>query len=111
MPAAIRPAETADAAACGEILYRAFQTLADCHNFPRSYPSVEFATALVARLLVNRGYYGIVAEQDGRIVGSNFVDERAAIAGIGPITVDPEVGRYWGRFGRGSLGAIDQNRL
>jgi hypothetical protein len=28
---------------------------------------------------------------DGRIVGSNFMDERCAIAGIGPISVDPQV--------------------
>jgi hypothetical protein len=35
--------------------------------------------------------YGVVAELDGRIVGSNFVDERSIIAGIGPITVDPPV--------------------
>ena len=35
--------------------------------------------------------YGVVAELDGRVVGSNFVDERSTIAGIGPITVDPVV--------------------
>ena len=31
----------------------------------------------------------VVAEQDGQIVGSNCMDERTAIAGIGPITIDP----------------------
>ena len=91
MPITIRPAETADAAVCGEIAYRAFQTLADHHSFPRPYPSAEVAVGLLSQLLVNPGFYGIVAEQEGRIVGSNFVDERASIAGIGPITVDPEV--------------------
>jgi N-acetylglutamate synthase-like GNAT family acetyltransferase len=35
--------------------------------------------------------YGVVAELDGRVVGSNFIDERSIIAGIGPITVDPAV--------------------
>jgi predicted N-acetyltransferase YhbS len=30
-----------------------------------------------------------VAEADGRIAGSNFLDERSAIVGVGPITVDP----------------------
>ena len=91
MPITIRPAETADAAVCGEIAYRAFQTLADYHSFPRPYPSAEVAVGLLSQLLVNPGFYGIVAEREGRIVGSNFVDERASIAGIGPITVDPEV--------------------
>jgi hypothetical protein len=32
-----------------------------------------------------------VAERDGRIVGSNFLDERDPISGVGPITVDPQV--------------------
>src|SRR6266404_4782841 len=29
------------------------------------------------------------AEKDGNVVGSNFLDERGPIAGVGPITVDP----------------------
>jgi predicted N-acetyltransferase YhbS len=91
MAITIRRAEAADAGACGEIAYRAFQTLADHHNFPRPYPSVEVATAAVSRPLSNPAFYGIVAERDGRIVGSNFADQRSSIAGIGPITVDPEV--------------------
>ncbi|HST31152.1 MAG TPA: GNAT family N-acetyltransferase [Chthoniobacterales bacterium] len=33
----------------------------------------------------------MVAEIDGRVIGSNFLDERNAIAGLGPITVDPNV--------------------
>jgi hypothetical protein len=33
--------------------------------------------------------WGIVAEVDGRVVGSNFLDERDPIRGVGPITVDP----------------------
>ena len=36
-------------------------------------------------------FYGVVAEIDGRIVGSNFLDERNPIAGLGPITVDSAV--------------------
>jgi len=39
----------------------------------------------------NPGFYCVVAESEGRIVGSNCLDERAAIAGVGPITVDPNV--------------------
>ena len=35
------------------------------------------------------GLYAVVAESGGRIAGSNAMDERAIIAGIGPITVDP----------------------
>lgn len=41
--------------------------------------------------LAHTGFYAVVAELDGRIVGSNFLDERSSIAGLGPITVDPLV--------------------
>jgi len=87
----IRTAVVADAAACGVILYRKFQTFADRHNFPPDFPSVEVATGLSPMLLAHPGFYGVVAEDEGRIVGSNFADQRSSIAGIGPISVDPMV--------------------
>src|SRR5215831_17493406 len=90
MPIAIRRAEVADAAQCGTVLYTAFQRLADEHNFARDFPSVEVATGVVSMLLANPGFYSIVAEEDGRIVGSNFADHRSSIAGVGPISIDPE---------------------
>ena len=37
------------------------------------------------------GFYCVVAESRGRILGSNCLDERSAIAGVGPITIDPVV--------------------
>jgi predicted N-acetyltransferase YhbS len=90
MPVTIRHAEAADAAQCGTILYTAFQRLADEHNFARDFPSAEVAIGLVSMLLANPGFYGIVAEENDRIVGSNFADHRSLIAGIGPISIDPE---------------------
>src|SRR5262249_46385498 len=48
------------------------------------------ATGVVSMLLTNPSFYGIVAEENGRIVGSNFADHRSSIAGIGPISIDPE---------------------
>jgi hypothetical protein len=36
------------------------------------------------------GFYCVVAEAEGRVIGSNCLDERANVAGVGPITVDPE---------------------
>jgi hypothetical protein len=91
MAITIRPAVAADATACGAILYRAFQTLADRHNFPPDFPSVEVATGLSSMLLANPGFYAVVAEDEGLIVGSNFADQRSPIAGIGPISEDPMV--------------------
>jgi hypothetical protein len=37
------------------------------------------------------GFYCLVAETRGRVVGSNCLDERSVIAGVGPITIDPQV--------------------
>jgi predicted N-acetyltransferase YhbS len=89
MAIAIRRAATADAAECGRIICEAFGAIADQHNFPRDFPSVEVATRVAAMLIAHPGFYGVVAERDGRILGSNFMDERSPIGGVGPITVDP----------------------
>lgn len=50
------------------------------------------------------GVYCVVAESGGRIVGSNCLDERAIIAGVGPITVDPAVQNL--RVGRKLMEAV-----
>ena len=42
-------------------------------------------------MLAREGFAGLVAERDREVVGSAFVDERSAIAGIGPVTVAPDV--------------------
>jgi predicted N-acetyltransferase YhbS len=78
-----------DAAACGVICFEAFKTIAGEHNFPWDFPSAEVATGLMKTLLAHPGFYSVVAEHDGQVMGSNFLDERSPIAGIGPITVDP----------------------
>jgi N-acetylglutamate synthase-like GNAT family acetyltransferase len=46
---------------------------------------------MLSDFISHSGIYGIVAEMDGRVVGSNFLDERSRIAGVGPITVDPTI--------------------
>jgi predicted N-acetyltransferase YhbS len=80
-----------DARECGRIDFEAFKAISSEHNFPWDFPSVEIAIGAVTSLLSNPGFYSVVAELDGKIVGSNFLDERNPIAGIGPISVDPEV--------------------
>ena len=80
-----------DAKECGDICYRAFRVIAEKHNFPPDFASSEVVATLLSESLAHPAIYGVVAELDGRIVGSNFVDERSIIAGIGPITVDPDV--------------------
>jgi predicted N-acetyltransferase YhbS len=91
MKLTLRPGTAADAPRCGEICYAAFKAIAEHHNFPPDFPSPEVATALLTGLLAHGGFYSVVAEAEGRIVGSNFLDERSVVAGIGPVTVDPAV--------------------
>src|SRR4029453_16851230 len=54
-------------------------------------PSAEMTIGLISKLIADPRFYGVVAEIDNQVVGSNFMDERCAIAGIGPITIDPAV--------------------
>lgn len=89
MSLTLRSATPADARACGEICFAAFKSIADAHNFPWDFPSPEVAAGLLSTMLSNPGFYGVVAEEDGRVVGSNFLDERGPVFGIGPITVSP----------------------
>ena len=85
----IRSATPADAAACGRICYDAFSRINAQHNFPCDLPNVDVTVGLMTMMLTTPGFYAIVAEREGRIVGSNVLDERARIMGVGPITVDP----------------------
>jgi len=85
----IRRAAPADAEVCGRICFEAFGTLAARHNFPPDFPSPEFPTRVLSTMFSHPGFFCVVAEQDGRIVGSNCLDLRTPIAGVGPITIDP----------------------
>jgi hypothetical protein len=40
-------------------------------------------------LFSHPGFFCVVAEQQGKLIGSNCLDERTSIAGVGPITIDP----------------------
>jgi GNAT superfamily N-acetyltransferase len=87
----LRPGTRDDTAELGRICYEAFRDIATRHGFPPDMPSVEVATAVIGSLLGSVGsVWSVVAEQDGRPVGSNFVTLEPMVAGIGAITVDPD---------------------
>ncbi|MEK6271517.1 MAG: GNAT family N-acetyltransferase [Actinomycetota bacterium] len=86
----IREAAPGDAEACAQICFDAFGGIQDHHRFPRDFPVLEAATGLMGMWIPHPSVWGVVAERDGRIVGSNFLDERGPIRGVGPITVDPQ---------------------
>lgn len=85
----IRPATPNDSSLCGQICYEAFAKLSAKHGFPCDFPAAEVATGMLSMLFAHPGFYCVVAESEGRIVGSNCLDERSLVAGIGPITVAP----------------------
>ncbi|MFL6446674.1 MAG: GNAT family N-acetyltransferase [Bryobacteraceae bacterium] len=87
----IRRASREDAALCGRICYEAFTAINEQHRFPPDIPSPKIGIGLLEMLFAHPGFYTVVAEIDGQVVGSNCLDERSAIAGVGPLTVAPDV--------------------
>lgn len=87
----IRRAIPADAEVCGKICFEAFRTLANHHNFPQDFPNTDVSIGLLSMMFSNPGFFCVVAEQGGKLLGSNCLDERTPIAGVGPITIDPAV--------------------
>jgi predicted N-acetyltransferase YhbS len=85
----LRPAEPGDADECARVLYEAFGAIDDQHGFTRDFESLEAAGRLTTAFIRHPSIWGVVAESEGEIVGSNFVDERAPVRGLGPITVTP----------------------
>jgi GNAT superfamily N-acetyltransferase len=85
----IRRARPDDARACGRICYEAFYAINTFHHFPPDIASATMAEGFLAWMFAHPRFYCLVAEADRRAVGSNCLDERDAIAGVGPITVDP----------------------
>jgi len=87
----IRPATAADAEACGKICFEAFGSLSARHGFPNDFPSPEIPAGVLSWMFAHPGFFCVVAEKDGKVIGSNCLDERTPIAGVGPVTIDPAV--------------------
>jgi predicted N-acetyltransferase YhbS len=86
----IRQAEPADASTCGQICFDAFSRINATHSFPCDFPGPEFAQGVMSMMFSHPGFYCVVADFGGQIEGSNCMDERSIISGVGPITVNPE---------------------
>jgi predicted N-acetyltransferase YhbS len=90
MSATIRRAIPRDLAAVAPVLYSAFKSISDQYRFPPDFESPEAAHGVASLLLNHPKFYGVVAEDAGRLLGSNFIDLRSPIVGLGPISVDPK---------------------
>ena len=86
----LREIESGDIGECARICFEAFVGVADHHRFARDFPSCEFTEGMMQNFLSSPSTWGVVAHLDGRVVGSNFLHEGDPIAGVGPISVDPD---------------------
>jgi predicted N-acetyltransferase YhbS len=100
----IRPAIAADVPQCGRICYEAFASIANEHGFPPDFASADFATALISASIAHPGFFSVVAECGGRIVGSSHLDERSMIVGVGHVTVAPDRENH--HVGRAMMNAL-----
>ncbi|MCU1258179.1 MAG: hypothetical protein JWO80_1064 [Bryobacterales bacterium] len=87
----LRRATKGDADVCGRICYEAFAAINSQHNFAPDFPTPEAGVGLLETLFSHPGFFSVIAECDGQVVGSNCLDERSTMPGIGPVTVAPEV--------------------
>lgn len=87
----IREIRNEDAAMAGQFIFEAFKGIAETHNFPMDFPSVEAGRGFAEMWIAHPKVYGVAADENGRLVGSNFLTEFDEIRGVGPITVDPAV--------------------
>jgi predicted N-acetyltransferase YhbS len=90
MSVQLRLARPEDATTCGTICYDAFRSVAERHGFLPDFPDADIPIGLFEHVIPRDDVYTVVAESDGRIVGSNVLWENSEIAGVGPITVDPD---------------------
>src|ERR671923_2200355 len=74
-----------------KIGFQAHKMISLAHGYPSEQPSVEFAVLVIKTLLGNPNSWGVLAEREGKILGSIFlhVFPPSPIAAIGPLTVDP----------------------
>jgi len=87
----IRPIEQNDAEICGKIGYEAHKAISSTHGYPSEQPSEEFGIGLIRRLLGNPNSWGVLAERQGKTLGSIFLHKfpSSPVAVIGPLTVHP----------------------
>ena len=87
----IRPIKQNDAETCGKIGYEAHKTISSAHGYPSEQPSEEFGIGLIKRLLDNPNSWGVLAERQGKTLGSIFLHEfpPSPVVVIGPLTVHP----------------------
>jgi GNAT superfamily N-acetyltransferase len=94
----VRRSQASDIEAGSRIVYEAFKSIADLRGFEPDFPSVDIAQSMTTIFINHPKFFGVAAEIGGELAGLNFLSERNAIRGVGPMVVDPKLhGRGIGR--------------
>lgn len=88
----------------GRICFEAFRSVHDRHAFERDFPTPEAGRGVIDFLASRDDFHGVAALLGSRPVGSNFISFTDPVAGVGPITVDPE--RHERGIGRALMRAV-----
>jgi predicted N-acetyltransferase YhbS len=99
-----RQPTSTDITAVGQLIFDAFASIHDRHQFPRDFPTLESAVGFAQAWISHPRVWGILAVRDSKIVGCNFLDERNSVPGVGPICVDPN--QQGGGIGRKLMEAV-----
>lgn len=100
----IAPIEAGHMKELGRICFEAFRSIHDKHAFERDFPTLEAGQGVIDFLASRDDFHGVAAFIDGKPVGSNFISFTDPVAGVGPITVDPE--RQERGIGRALMNAV-----
>jgi ribosomal protein S18 acetylase RimI-like enzyme len=94
----LRPVESRDVERAGDVNFVAFYRVALEHGLAPAVSSPAESHRYLRHLLGFDPLGGVVAEEDGHVVGVAWVHARGPVATIGPVAVDPRVqGRGIGR--------------
>lgn len=95
----VRRFKAGDIDECAVIGFEAHSAISRRHGFPSEQPSIEFSSRVLKMKVGDQHASGFVAEQEGRAVGSVFLNgfPGAGIAAVGPLTVAPGAAAGVGR--------------
>jgi ribosomal protein S18 acetylase RimI-like enzyme len=99
MTITVRPAGPADEAAIARVLCEAFNDLDRRHAVPQYLPTLDAAEPIARELLSQSKIEGLVALEEGAVVGIGFLHDLATGYGVSPLAVAPAAqGRGVGRL-------------
>ena len=94
----LRPVEERDLERAADVNFVAFYHVALAHGLPPTVTTPAESREYLRFLLAADPLGGVVAEEDGALVGVGWVHRRGPIATVGPLVVDPRAqGRGIGR--------------